>query len=121
MRLEFVIADRPVLDGHGVRNGLGAVFLGQHAPDAKVGRQEAPVQRAPMDAGAADTFAGQESAEAPDRQRQLIGRVAEGDGVGRVVLHQFEPHHIAQFVAQPRQRELFRRIAVGAAFERRPH
>ena len=78
------------------------------------------MQRAPMDAGAADAFAGQERAKAPDRQRQLIGRIAEGDGVGRVVLHQLQPHHIAQFVAQSRQRELFRRIAVGAALQRRP-
>ena len=77
------------------------------------------MQRAPMDAGAADPFAWQERAKAPDRHRQLIGRIAEGDGVGRVVLRQLQlAPHSAIRRWQSRQRELFRRIAVGAALQR---
>src|SRR5450755_1532156 len=85
--LELVVAQRPVLDGHGVRNGLGAVLVRERTSDAEVGGQEAPMQRAPVHAGAADALAGQEGAEASDRQRALVGRVAEGDGVDRIVLH----------------------------------
>jgi hypothetical protein len=75
------------------------------------------MQRAPVNAGATHPFAGEEGAEAADRQRQFIGRVAESNCVDRIVLHQFEAHHIAQLVTQPRQREFVGWLAVSPALK----
>ena len=72
---------------------------------------------APVDAGAADALARQERADPADRQRDLGALVAERDGVDRVVLHQFEPAHVAQLVAQRGEAELLLRVAVLAALQ----
>src|SRR5437016_7683379 len=67
-RLEFLIAHRPILDRHVGRDGVRAVALGERAADAEVARQVAPIQRAPVAAGAAHALARQERAEPADRQ-----------------------------------------------------
>src|SRR5579859_1073812 len=72
VRLDLIEADRPILDGHVLRNRLCAVAFGNRAADAKIRRQKTPMQRAPMDTGAADALTRQERADAAHRQRLLI-------------------------------------------------
>src|SRR5262249_39207357 len=71
-RLDLVVTERPILDRHALRDRLGPIFLAELRPDAEIGRQEPPVQRTPMNASAADAFAGQEGAEPADRQREFV-------------------------------------------------
>ena len=75
------------------------------------------MQRAPMNAGAADTFARQKRADTADRQRLLVGEIAERQRVDRIVPHQFEARRIAHFVAHRRQDEIGARGAVLALFQ----
>src|ERR1700745_1379303 len=93
-RLDLVVAERPILDRHALRDRLGPIFLGELRPDTEIGGRDPPVQRAPMNAGAADALAGKEGAEAADRQRQFVARVAKADGVDRIVLYSIEPRPV---------------------------
>jgi hypothetical protein len=116
-RFKLVIADRPVLDRHVVRDRLRAIAFGERRADAEVGRQKTPVQGAPMDARAADAFARQKRADAADRQRLIVRKIAEGQRVDRIVHHQFEALRIAHFVADRRQDEILTRDAVGTSLK----
>ena len=115
--LELVIRDRPIRDRHVVGNGACPIALGEHAANAEIGRQEAPVQTAPVIARTAHAFAWKERAEPADRQPEFVRRVAERDGVDRIVLHQLEPRRIAQFIAQVRQHEIIAGDVVLTALE----
>jgi hypothetical protein len=78
---------------------------------------QSPGVAAPVHAGSADHFAGQERAEPAHRQRLLLRAVAHGDGVARGVLHQVVAHDIAQFVADIGQRVVVLARTRGAALE----
>src|SRR3984893_17116819 len=67
--LELGVADAPVLDRHVVGNGVLAVALFVVGADLELHVGPAPGVTAPVHAGAAHYFAGQERAEPADRQR----------------------------------------------------
>ena len=117
IRFELVIGDRQVLDGHLGRNGVLAVALGDMAAQLVIGRQPAPSHAVPMRAGAAEIGAGQERAEAADRQRGLRRRMAQRHGFKLRVLKQFLPHRVFEIVAHRRNGEILARHALCAAFE----
>ena len=71
----------------------------------------------PMISGAANAFARQERAPSTDRKRQLIGPVAEGDRIDRIVTHQLQTLLISQLITNAGKREILCRTAIGATFE----
>src|SRR5262249_52960814 len=56
-RLDLFVTYRPILDRHVARDGVGAVAFGDRTANAEVARQVAPMERAPVAAGAAHALA----------------------------------------------------------------
>ncbi len=75
------------------------------------------MQPAPVIARSAHAFAGEERAPAADRERCLLGIVAERDGVDGVVHHQFHARIVFELVADAREGVFLLRLAVRTAFE----
>jgi hypothetical protein len=102
--LELGVADAPVLDRHVVGDELLAIAVLIIGADLEFHVGPAPGVAAPVHAGTADDFTGQERPEPAHRQRLLLRIVAHGDGVARGVLHQIVSHDITQLVADIGQR-----------------
>jgi hypothetical protein len=68
-----------------------AVTLLETAANDEIGGQKAPSLGVPMHAGSAED-------KLTDRQRSLIGIIAEGESIMRGPLEQTEPDRVVQFV-----------------------
>jgi hypothetical protein len=117
-RLKFVIAERPILDGHIVRKEGLAVALFEMAAQAKIGRQKSPGLPVPVHARAAHAIARKKAREIAHRQRRLTGVVAERQRLLFGTKKQVEPDRIAQLVLSVGRRKIRGRIAPGTTFDR---
>ena len=104
IRLQLVVGDAPVLDRHIGGNEILAVALLVHGAHLELHVGPPPGVAAPMHARSADHLAGQERAEAAHRQRFLGWIIADRQRVPRSVHHEVVPHHVAQLVADVRNR-----------------
>ena len=118
IRLELGIGDAPILNRHVVGNEFFAVALFVSRANLEFHVGPAPGVAAPVHAGSAHHFAGQERAEPAHRQRVLLRIVAHGNGVARGVLHQVVAHDIAQLVADVGQRIVILAGPQASALER---
>ena len=118
MRLEIVVGDAPILDGHVLRQEIGAVALRQVTAQHEIGRQKAPSLGVPMHAGAADAVAEHERAPVAHRQRRLVGVVAERHRHLRRPQKQLVLEPIAQLVLRVGDRKIGRGVAPRAALDR---
>jgi hypothetical protein len=98
MRLELVVSNAPVLDGHVWGQEFRAVALGEVRLQHEIAGQEAPGLGIPMHAGAAHTLGHQKCAPSADRQRRLTDIITKGKGRLRRLHEQIVPYGIAQLV-----------------------
>ena len=98
VRLELVVAERPVLDGRSLRDARRAVAAPRFAHHLEVPRVQAPVLRPVMEARAADAVHHRVSAA----RRRRRGRRADGRrfAVGLVHRHRPAADVIPQFVGR---------------------
>src|SRR5271168_485062 len=90
MGLELVIGDAPILDGEfraACIEKLLSIALLDMRPVDEIGDLKTKALPIPVHEGAAESGPRQETRPAPDRQRRLVGRIAEGHCFLDVVLH----------------------------------
>ena len=117
MRLEVVVGDAPILDGHVLRQELFAITLGQMRAQHEVARQKAERLGVPVQATAADAVAEHERAPVAHRQRRLAGIVAKGHRGLRRPQEKFMLETVAPFVLSVGNGEIGRRVAPRTALD----
>jgi hypothetical protein len=118
IRLELIVADRPVLDVIAFGQNALAVALDHVATDAEIVGQKAPGLPVPVQAGAADTVAGKKAAPLADRQRGLRRVVAHGQRFLFRAQEHVVANRIAQLVRRRADIEIGGRVAPRAALDR---
>ncbi|MCY1530038.1 hypothetical protein D9M68_652120 [compost metagenome] len=98
VRLQFLVADPVVLDGHVLGDEFPAVALLVVTAQAQLLRHDPEMHAGPVQAGAADAVAGQEGGQLAVGQRGVVDAVADAHGALRQVLVQLAAGVVGQLV-----------------------